>query len=202
MNEKKITIDEIAKELGVSKTTISRAISGKGRISATMRKNVLEYCDKCGYKPNSIARGLAQSKTYNIGVILPDDRDLNEIPFFQMCLLGIIEMATSHEYDVVVTTVGTDDITKLVRLVENQKVDGFILTRTWIHDAQVDYLRDHHVPFVVVGCTENNDVIQIDNNHVDACREMTSLLIMQKMRRLSFIGNNQNHIVKIGRAHV
>ncbi|WP_310604834.1 LacI family DNA-binding transcriptional regulator [Anaerosporobacter sp.] len=191
----KITIDDIARELGVSKTTISRAISGKGRISATTRKRVLNFCEECGYKPNMIARGLAESKTYNIGVVLPDDSDLNEIPFFQVCLLGIIEMATSYEYDVVVSTVGANDITKLVRLVENQKVDGFILTRTWIHDAQVRYLSEHHVPFVVVGTSESSGVIQVDNNHVEACREMTSMLIMQKMRQLSFIGNNSNHIV-------
>ena len=191
----KMTIDDIARELGVSKTTISRAISGKGRISASTRKKVLDFCQECGYKPNMIARGLAESKTYNIGVVLPNDSDLNEIPFFQVCLLGIIEMATSYEYDVVVSTVGADDITKLVRLVENQKVDGFILTRTRIHDAQIEYLSKHNVPFVVVGTSESGGVIQIDNHHVEACREMTSMLIMQKLKHLSFIGNNSTHIV-------
>lgn len=191
----KITIDDIAKELGVSKTTVSRAISGKGRISAATRKKVLDFCEECGYRPNMVARGLAESKTYNIGVILPNDPDLNEISFFQDCLMGIIEMATSYEYDVVVSAVGTDDITKLIKLVEKQKIDGFILTRTWVNDEQIKYLSENQVPFVVVGTSESSGVIQIDNNHVEACREMTSMLIMQKMRRLAFIGNNSKHIV-------
>ena len=47
---RKITIDKIAQNLGYSKTTISRAISGKGRISQDTRKKVLQYCEECGYK--------------------------------------------------------------------------------------------------------------------------------------------------------
>ena len=58
-----ITISDVAEALGVSKTTVSRAISGKGRIGAATRKRVLEYIQEHDYKPNVIARGLAQSKT-------------------------------------------------------------------------------------------------------------------------------------------
>ena len=61
-----ITISDVAEALGVSKTTVSRAISGKGRIGAATRKRVLEYIQEHDYKPNVIARGLAQSKTFNI----------------------------------------------------------------------------------------------------------------------------------------
>ena len=66
-----ITISDVAEALGVSKTTVSRAISGKGRIGAATRKRVLEYIQEHDYKPNVIARGLAQSKTFNICVVMP-----------------------------------------------------------------------------------------------------------------------------------
>ena len=78
-----------------------------------MRNQVLAYSEQCGYKPNSLAKGLANSRTYNIGVVLPNDQDLNEIPFFQNCLLGICEIASDMGYDVVVTTVHTSDISRL-----------------------------------------------------------------------------------------
>ena len=68
-----ITISDVAEALGVSKTTVSRAISGKGRIGAATRKRVLEYIQEHDYKPNVIARGLAQSKTFNICVVMPGD---------------------------------------------------------------------------------------------------------------------------------
>lgn len=57
-----ITISDVAEALGVSKTTVSRAISGKGRIGEATRQKVLAYIEEHDYKPNVIARGLAQSK--------------------------------------------------------------------------------------------------------------------------------------------
>ena len=75
----KITIDQVAKALGVSKTTVSRAISGKGRIGEATRRRVLEYIEENDYKPSIIARGLAQSKTFNICVLLPENYHLSEL---------------------------------------------------------------------------------------------------------------------------
>ena len=70
--EKRIyTIDDIARELGVSKTTVSRAISGKGRIGQATRERVLAFIKEHDYRPNVVARGLAQRKTYNIALLMP-----------------------------------------------------------------------------------------------------------------------------------
>ena len=60
---KNITIADVAEALGVSKTTVSRAISGKGRIGAETREKVLAYIEEHNYTPNVIAKSLAQSKT-------------------------------------------------------------------------------------------------------------------------------------------
>lgn len=70
---KKITISDVAEALQVSKTTVSRAISGKGRIGEATRQKVLEYIEANDYKPNVIAKGLAQQKTYNIALAIPGD---------------------------------------------------------------------------------------------------------------------------------
>ena len=64
--KKNITISDVADALGVSKATVSRAISGKGRIGDETRQRVLAYIEEHDYKPNVIAKGLAQSKTFNI----------------------------------------------------------------------------------------------------------------------------------------
>ncbi len=70
MNEQKnsssITITDVADALGISKTTVSRAISGKGRIGADTRQKVMDYIEMYNYKPNIIAKSLANSRTYNI----------------------------------------------------------------------------------------------------------------------------------------
>ena len=97
---KKITIADVAETLGVSKTTVSRAISGKGRIGSETRERILKYIDEHHYTPNVIAKSLAQSKTYNIGIVMPGDYELIDLPFFQNCMMGIHEIASSMDYDV------------------------------------------------------------------------------------------------------
>jgi len=61
MAKHNITIDDIARDLGISKTTVSRAISGKGRISGATRDRVREYIKACNYRPSASAKGLAES---------------------------------------------------------------------------------------------------------------------------------------------
>lgn len=81
-----ITISDVAEALGVSKTTVSRAISGKGRIGEATRQKVLAYIEEHDYKPNVIARGLAQSKTFNLCVVMPEDYALVDLSFFRKSL--------------------------------------------------------------------------------------------------------------------
>lgn len=199
MISKKITISDIANELGVSKTTVSRAISGKGRISEATRLRVQEYIELHNYRPNVIAKSLAQSKTFNIGVVLPADTNLTEIPFFQSCLMGICDVAVSFEYDVVVITTTEEDISQLKRVIQKNKVDGIILTRTTTNDLATAYLKENHIPFVVIGSSEDAEIVQIDNNHVEGCAELTSILIKYGYYRMALLGGNPRHIVNTNR---
>lgn len=196
---KNITISDIARSLGVSKTTVSRAISGKGRLSEATRNRVLQYIEDHDYRPNLIAKSLAQSKTFNIGVVLPADTYLTEIPFFQRCLMGISDMAASFDYDVVVTTTTENDISLLKRLIKNNKVDGVVLTRPVINDEAVEYLKQASIPFVVIGSSEDEEVIQIDNNHLEGCFELTSILIKSGYSMMALLTGNQRHIVSVSR---
>lgn len=193
--EKKITISDVAEALGVSKTTVSRAISGKGRIGTDTRRKVLRYISEHHYKPNVIARGLAQSKTYNIALVIPGDYYITELPFFQNCMLGISQAASKKEYDVIISMVTQNDNSQLERVVNNHKVDGVILSRTLVQDAPLDFLKQKNVPYVAIGSTEDRTVIQVDNDHVSACKELTSLILMQGIRKTALLGGNRNHIV-------
>lgn len=194
-NEKKLTISDVAEALGVSKTTVSRAISGKGRIGKDTRERVLAYIQEHNYKPNVLAKGLAQLKTYNIGVMLPEDYTVVDLPFFQTCLIGIEETAVSMDYDILLTMSRESDCGQLVRMVENHKVDGVVLMRTFTKDIHIEYLQSQGIPFVTVGSTNYQDVIQVDNDHRSACRELISILLMKKMNRIGLIGGIESHVV-------
>lgn len=192
---KTLTIADIADALGVSKTTVSRAISGKGRIGSETRERVLKYIDAHNYTPNVIAKGLAQNKTYNLAVVMPGDYELIDLPFFQNCIMGIQEIASSFDYDMLLTVCNNADVTKLERIVRNRKVDGVILLRSFMDDVQVEYLQEKKIPFVVTGSSNYKGVVQVDNDHRAACRELTSILLMKRMKKIALIGGNEEHVV-------
>lgn len=193
--EKKLTIADVAEQLGISKTTVSRAISGKGRVSEETRMRVREYIDRMEYKPNLIAKGLAQSKTFNIAVLLPTDCDLAELPFFQNCMCGICEAAGKRDYDVLTVYSEAGDVRGLERIVSNHKVDGVILSRTLLQDAAAEYLKKRRVPVVAVGSSPDETLIQVDHDHKSACRELTVHQIHRGIRKMALIGGNRTHVV-------
>lgn len=195
----KMTIADVAEALNISKTTVSRAISGKGRIGAETRRRVLEYIEEHNYKPSVIAKGLAQSKSYNIGWVMPSDYSVVDLPFFQKCLMGLLEMAAPVDYDVLVCTVSPDDMSQLERIVENHKVDGVVLGRTLVNDAPAEYLKEKKIPFVVVGSMDDDNVVQVDHDHRSACRELTSILLAKGMTKVALMGGNKNHVVTLNR---
>ena len=191
----KITIGDVADALGISKTTVSRAISGKGRIGQETRERVMAYIKEHDYQPSPIAKGLAKSRTYNIGWVMPGDSTVTDLPFFQRCMMGISEIAALHDYDVLITLVFDHDISRLEKVVRNHKVDGVILGRTLVEDERIAFLNSNRIPFVTIGSTDVTGVIQIDNNHIAACKELTNILIMKGIRKLALIGGDAGHVV-------
>lgn len=199
--DKKITIADVADALGVSKTTVSRAISGKGRIGESTRKKVLEYIEVNDYKPNVIAKSLAQSKTYNIAMIIPADCNASELPFFQTCMYGICEAATLRDYDVLAVYIMGSNTQNLERILMNNKIDGVILSRTTVDDNVAQMIKGKDIPFVAIGSTEDTGITRVDHDHRRACEELTSYLLKNGMNNVALIGGNNTHMVTRSRYH-
>ncbi len=189
------TIEDIAKELGVSKTTVSRAISGKGRLSEKTRKKVLDFIRAHHYRPNAVAKSLAQSKTYNLGLVLPGNYNVTEMAFFQECMTGICEVAADYDFDVLIAMNNEPTVTQVERIIQNRKVDGIIVPRSTVNSPVVELLRRKRFPFVLVGYYPDPDVLYVDNENQEACRALTSLLISKGRRRLALLGGDENYFV-------
>lgn len=172
-----LILDDMAEELGLSKSTVSRAISGNGRISDKTRRRVLECAERHGFSPNSIASSLARSRTNNIGVVIPTEAFYSEIPFFHECLMGVCEVASQRNYDVLITPIGEGDISVLKRIVSQRKVDGILLTRSLVVDYPADYLKTVRIPFVTVGSSSDPNTVQVDTDTAVACRSLTSQIL-------------------------
>lgn len=197
---KKVQLEDIASVLGLSKSTVSRAISGKGRISAETRKRVLKCIDELNYRPNIIAKSLSESLTYNIGVVIPMDQSDAEAPFFQTCITGIVRECAEKSYDAVIIGTEKNDLSQLIRVVENRKVDGVIITRPLSDNSMEKMLWENGMPFVVVGKSMMEGAITVDSNHKDGCRELTSYLLMSNPHeQVGLLMGDMKHMVNKSR---
>ncbi len=194
-----LTIHDVARELGVSASTVSRAISGKGRIGEETRQRVLQFINANSFHPNAAARSLAQSRTYNLAIIMPEVRDLVDMPFFHTCMHGAEEVAQANDYDLLVVTTDGTNLHPLERMVGNRKVDGMILTRTYENDVFVEYLKNVGIPFVTVGRCYDPKVLQVDHDNAGACKELTMLLISRGMEKIAYLGGGLDQMVNIDR---
>ena len=199
MGENKYTIDDIARELGVSKTTVSRAISGKGRIGKETTERVARFIREHNYQPNVLAKGLAQNKTFNIGLAMPQEFGIGDLPFFQNSVSGICQAAAQNDYDVLLFRITGDDLSQLKRIINNHKTDGVILTRTMIDDYPVRLLKEQGIPFVVIGSSLDQDVTHADNDHINACKMLTELLLNRGLRSFALVGGNMEFFVNQSR---
>ena len=190
-NSDKLTMDVIAHNLQVSKTTVSRAISGKGRVGAETRDRVLKYIESMGYKPNSMARALAGAKTYNIGVVLPDTDERGGAPFFKDCLVGVTEAAARRDYDTVLAVISYGNLSRLERLVNGRRVDGIVLTRCDEKGKMVSLLRSQEMPFVVIGRDSSKSVYQIDSDQKDGCAELTAKMLRESPNGVALLAGSK-----------
>lgn len=181
-----MTIDEIARELGVSKSTVSRALSGKGRIGEETRSRIQEYAREKGiYQEKEESAG--EALTRNIAVVLPADAYTMRTPFFQESLLGISEAATMRRYHVMITGSVVNDISAIQMLVESKKVDGIILLRIVEDDRIAKYLEEMNFPTGLIGTCGSKKILQVDTDNRMASENMVSMLIKQGYRKFAMV---------------
>ncbi len=170
---KRATISDVAAQAGVSKSTVSHALSGKRPISAATRQRIMETIELLGYQPNPVAQRLAGGQTKTIGYIYPlyaPHIAGLEIKFISSAANAI----NQTNYAFMLLTHPADDIDSLRRVIAGGLVDGFILMQVRLEDPRVGMLKEAEIPFVLVGrCAENEGLTYVD---LDAAQAMKSCI--------------------------
>ena len=192
----KVTIKDVAKEANVATSTVSRVLSNSPKISEKTKENVHEAIKKLNYKPNAIARSLANNKTRILGVVLPEDADdiLNN-PFFINAMKGMSMYAQKKNYYITYTFSKTQQIERkhLKDIINSNLVDGVILLRVSEDDKNTAYLRSIDFPFVVVGRPDNpEEVLWVNNDNISAMYNVVEKLIKKGHRKIGFVGAIEN----------
>ncbi len=198
-DKNKWTVGAIARELGVSKTTVSRALSGKGRISRETRERVEAFVRNAGYEAAGPVNKLERRLTHNLSLVIPSHFVRLDLPFHRRCMGGVCRMAAQREYDVLLCYADENNTEQLERQLAASKVDGVILSRTLLADPCLDLVKRYGVPYVALGRLEDPSALQVDNDNFGASRELTRLLLQMGIRRIAYLGNRAEYTVNIDR---
>lgn len=189
-NEKKMEVSEIAQQLGISATTVSRALSGKGRISETTKKRILTHIEENQIVPHIRTSKYSDKTTMNIAVVVPGDSDYAELPYFTRILMTLYDFFQVRGYNVILIKTQVDDISALKEIVKKHKVDGVVLTRILDNCADIEFLKEKEVPFVVTGTLEDDTIYQVDVDQRSGCHDLTNILFKTGVRKTAlFCGN-------------
>ena len=182
-------LKELARQLGLSQTTVSRALNGYPEVSEATRQRVNEAAGRLGYRPNANAIRLATGRVGAIGVALPLERSLHFGPHTSEFLSGIGERLAQDDIDILVTPIDADDEVPVYRrLAASKRVDVVILSAPTPSDARIKTLAELGMPFILHGRTESrvpHAWLDIDNE--GAFHRATSHLLDLGHRRIAMV---------------
>ena len=160
----KSTLKYIAKELGISASTVSRAVNGKSGVKSSTKEKVLEAVEKYSYTPNEVARSLQKSSTETIAVVLPDISET----FFGTIVKGIENIVSKNGYMLFLadTHEKAEKERKYLDILYKRRVDALVLATVDNNGDVVKKFLDNEIPVVFIDNIPNLDdinAITIDN---------------------------------------
>lgn len=187
-----LTIKDIAKALGLSTSTVSRALRDSYEISTETKKLVLEYAEKNNYHPNPIALSLKERRSRSIGVIVCEIAN----SYFSQVINGIESIAYNNGYNVIIAQSRESFDREMLNLqyLTSRSIDGLIISVS-AETKDFSYLKELHqkgMPIVFF----DRIVSEIDTHKVIAdnykgAYDATAHLISQGYRRIAAISNQE-----------
>jgi LacI family transcriptional regulator len=184
-----LTLEDIAKQAGVSRSTVSRVINDHPNVREDVRKRVLEVIQITGYHPNAAARTLASQRSWTIGLILPLSVSFFFTdPYYSHLTKGIAQACNQYDYTMALFLVGSkeDEETIFPRVSRKGLLDG-VIVQSGHHGDQgiIGRMVDAHMPLVVAGRPFRSDnVSYIDIDNINAAY------------------NAVGHLIRLGRQHI
>lgn len=193
MKYNQVTIKDIARELGISPSTVSRALKDHPDISPDTKKAVNELAEKLNYQPNIVALSLRQSKTNTIGVIIPEIVHF----FFSTIISGIEDVAYSAGYNVIITQSNESEAREILdmKALFNSRVDGMLMSvsRETTNFDHIEGMLAKGVPIVFFDRVYNTDqASKIIVDDFTGAKDATLHLIEQGCKRIAHIEGPPN----------
>lgn len=145
---KRVTMRDVARRAGVSKSTVSHVINETRFVSLETKRRVLQAIDELDYRPSKVARSLTSRRTHTVGLLISDVGN----PFYHQVILGVEEVALKHDYSVFLfnASYDLDRSMKYILSMIDRQVDGALFMSSRLSEDLIAALVKHQIPAVVL----------------------------------------------------
>ena len=196
---KKVSLADVAKSLGVSKTLVSLVLNDRGDekgINKDTQQRVRDKVKELNYKPNQFARGLRVGKSNTIGLVVAD---ISNSFYAKMCR-SIEDHCTENGYNLIICSSdeNPEKESELIQMLIDRQVDGLIISTTQKNNSDIKLLKKNDFPFVLI----DRNVSSIDTNYVvvdnvNGAKEVVNHLIKLGNERIGHLTITPAHISTI-----
>jgi LacI family transcriptional regulator len=180
-----LTLEDIARMSGVSRSTVSRVINEDQNVSETTRRKVWEVIQNSNFQPNLAARGLAVGRTQVLGLVIPMAvTSVFTDPYFPLLIQGISSACNPRGYSIMLWLADPDFEQQMAsQILYNNLIDGVIVASAVLDDPIVAALiHDQKVPFIMVG----RNLIDAPVNYVDIDNRQGAAQAVEHLLRLGY----------------
>ncbi|MGZ3184183.1 MAG: substrate-binding domain-containing protein [Telluria sp.] len=182
-------LKSLAQTLGMSKTTVSRALNGYPEVNIRTRERVLAVAKELGYQANPMARSLALGRTNNVGMIYPLlPSDLGDAQFLKV-VGGVQTALEARAMSLVIAPVTPEnELQSYEQMVRGRRVDGLIVSRTQVQDERIAFLASKNFPFVAHGRTQlDQPYAWFDYDHAAGMKQAVEHLLGLGHQRIALV---------------
>jgi LacI family repressor for deo operon, udp, cdd, tsx, nupC, and nupG len=189
-----VSIKDIAREAGVSHSTVSRALSDSSLVSAETKSLIQQLAHEMGYSPDAQARSLVMGRTHTVGLVVTAITD----PFIAEIVQAIERIALDHGYSVILASSNAEPEREIaaVEMLHSKRVDGLVVTSSRVGALYQDHLDRFGVPVVLVNSHSQQRgrytfSVSVDNRH--GALLATNHLVELGHRRIAYVTGPANH---------
>jgi DNA-binding LacI/PurR family transcriptional regulator len=184
------TMKDVARAVGLSVTTVSRALGDHGDVAEETKNRIRDVAKRLDYHPNATARSLQNSKANAIGLVIPSRFHHAYDSFWLDFIGGMAAVCARRGIDLVLSAIQSpgeldDDFKRLIR---SRRIDGIVICDVRRTDARIEYLKKHNLPFTAFGRTTGQDGFSyIDVDSAAGIVQAMEYLVGLGHRRIGFM---------------
>ena len=187
---KKVTMSDIANELGVSTVSVSKALSGREGVSDEVRAQIKQKAEEMGYRYNSIAKSMKEGLSNNIGVLV-SERFFSDNAFYSDLYQKVVREFGKLNYSCILEILSREDEKSCVmpNMIVNNKVDGLVIIGQ-MKSKYINKLLEIGIPYIFMDFyDEHNAVDSVVSDSVYGSYLLTDYLIKKGHRKIGFVGD-------------